>query len=86
VHLGDAQPFPDLGLGHVAVKAHHQQPLLALREVAPVCPDRLDVECVLELGVVLAEDVGQGPRIRPDRPRSVQRGRLERQVGALRVA
>src|SRR5215831_17110909 len=33
MHLRNAQPFPDLGLGHVAVEAHHQQPLLTLRKV-----------------------------------------------------
>jgi len=86
VHLGDAQLFPDLSLGHVAVEAHHQQPLFPYGEIAPVRPDGLNVEGVLEMGVVLAEDVGQVPRLRPGRSGSVQRGRLERQVGTLRVA
>src|SRR5215469_15413913 len=63
VHLRDAEPVPDLGLGHVAVEAHHEEALLALGEVAPVRPHRLHVERVLELGVVLAEQVGQVARL-----------------------
>src|ERR1700734_1706375 len=51
VHLRDAQAFADLGLAHVAVEAHHQQPLLPDGQVTPVCPDRLDVERVLELRI-----------------------------------
>src|SRR5262249_4652745 len=86
VHLGDAEPVPDLGLGHVAVEAHHEQALLALGEVAPVGPHRLHVERVLELRVILAEQVGQVPRLGPGRARGIQRGGVEGQVGALSVA
>src|SRR5215469_16433261 len=85
VHLRYAKPFPDLGLGHVAVEAHHQQALLTLREIGPVRPDGLHVQGVLELRIVLAEYVGQVPWVRPAGPWRVQRGRLEGEVGALRV-
>src|SRR5215472_15889482 len=85
VHLRYAKPFPDLGLGHVAVEAHHQQALLTFREIAPVRPDGLHVQGVLELRIVLAEYVGQVPRVRPAGPWRVQRGGLEGEVGALRV-
>src|SRR5215469_651171 len=63
VHLRDAEPVADLGLGHVAVEAHHQKALLALGEIAPVRPHRLHVERVLELRVILAEQIGQVPRL-----------------------
>ena len=49
----------DLGLGHVAVKAHEQQLLLAFGQLAPVCPHRLHVEHVLELRVLVPEQVGE---------------------------
>src|SRR5260370_40781598 len=47
VHLRDAEPLADLGLGHVPVEPHYQQALLAFGQVAPVRPNGLHVERVL---------------------------------------
>src|SRR5580704_12218177 len=41
VHLGDAEPVADLGLGEVAVIAHHQDSLLAFGQLVPVGVDGL---------------------------------------------
>jgi hypothetical protein len=59
VHLRDAEPLTDLGLGHVPVEPHHQQTLLSFGQVTPVPPDGLHVERVLKLRIVRAHEVGQ---------------------------
>src|SRR6476661_11094370 len=39
VHLRDAEPFADLGLGQVAVEAHDKDALLAFGQLVPVLVD-----------------------------------------------
>src|SRR5580704_12479250 len=86
VHLGDAQAFADLGLAHVPVEAHHQQPLLADGQVTPVRPDRLDVECVLKLRILGPHDLGQAAGLVAAGQRRIEGRGLEHQVGSLGVA
>src|SRR5215469_8952079 len=62
VHLGDAELFANLGLGHVAVEAHEQQLLLTVGQLVPVRPDRLHVDHVLQLGVIVAEQFTEACR------------------------
>ena len=86
VHLGDAELVADVGLGHVAVEAQQQDVLLAAGEFAPVGGDGVHVEGVLDVGVVLAEDVGEGGGVGAPGEGGVERGGLEDEVGAAGFA
>ncbi len=77
---------PDLGLGHVAVEAHQQDALLAAGQLTPVHGQRGHGQGVLHLRVLLAEQVGQAGRLRLAGQRRVQRGGLQQQVNAARLA
>src|SRR5690348_8512170 len=57
VHLRDAEPFADLGLGEVAVEAHDQDALLAFGQFLPVLVDGFHVDGVGDVRVILAEHV-----------------------------
>src|SRR6202020_2929368 len=72
VHLGDAEGGADLGLGQVPVEAHGEDLLLALGELVPVGGHRLHVDRALDVGVLVAEHVGQLPGVVPVRQRRVE--------------
>ena len=82
MHLGDAQCLGDLGLTHVAVEPHHEQALLAGRQLGQVPPHGLDVDGVPDLRILGAHQVTGGDVVFPGQ-RRVQGGQLKDLAGQL---
>ena len=62
LHLGDAEPPADLVLGEVAVEPQSEQLLALTVQLVPVGQHRIEVHCVIQRRVVLAEQVAEAGR------------------------